>query len=294
MSTVTATATAEVYNSTNPGSGSNMPPVAPSCVKPWLVPNIDPDHSPDPFVNADGTLRHPGVWTGPGTGVLGEQLNLANIWNSPICGGVPGCGGLLPLLTAAAGYVGYLPANIAAAGGACSSCSVGLPSQMSESIACCDTANVYTCGGGGPDVLIDLLHLRVVSTLEGAACLLTGSPINGQTTGDDTISTGNFQSSNGLDPIQIRSGNPPHSGQYVTTSNQIVTLPIIDTTILDIVTGRVKVIGFMQAFVEATHTDGDLVLTVLNISGCGSNVNTGAPAIAGGGVSPVPVRLIHN
>jgi hypothetical protein len=295
LSTVTATATAEAYNSSNPGGAGNnsMPPVAPKCVKPWLVPNFDPGHAYAPFVNADGTLANPGVWNGGGGGVIGEQITLANIWAN--CGG-PLCGlASLPAILSAPTFVGYLPAEITSASGSCPSCSVGLPSQMSESVACCDTANVYTCGGGGPNVLIDLLHQRVVSTLEGAACLLTGGVGGGSgTVGNDTLNTGNFQSSGGADPMQITSGTPPHSGQHVTTSNQIVTLPIIDTTLLNVLLGQVKVIGFMQAFVQQTHNDGDLVITVLNISGCGSNVNTGSTAVAGGGVTPVPVRLIHN
>jgi len=301
LATVNATATAEAYNSSNAGAGSNMPPVGPSCVKPWLVPNFDPGHCTggggslacDPFVNADGTLPHSGVWSGPGTGIIGERITLGNIWAN--CGG-PLCGlSTLPGLLTLPRYLGYLPANIASASGPCPSCSVGLPSPMSQSVACCDTANEYQCGSTTSNVLVDLLHQRVISSLEGAACLLTGGTGGGSgTMGDDRIDFSDFQSSNGSEPILIRSGNLPHSGQYVTTSNQIVTLPIIDTTVLNTLLGRVKVIGFMQAFVEQTHNDGDVVLDVLNISGCGSNVNPALTPISGGGTSPVPVRLIHN
>ena len=56
LATVSATATAEAYNSSNAGSGSNMPPVGPSCVKPWLVPNIDQRPGYPKFINDDGTL----------------------------------------------------------------------------------------------------------------------------------------------------------------------------------------------------------------------------------------------
>ena len=88
-------------------------------------------------------------------------------------------------------------------------------------------------------------------------------------------------------------------GQFVTTSKQIITLPIIDTTLLDAATGQVKVIGFMQAFLQGTGTkrgcgnDASIDVTVLNISACGSNVDPAATPISGGGASPVPVRLIH-
>jgi hypothetical protein len=50
--TVSATATAEAYNSSLPPSGgSNMPPVGPSCVKPWLIPNADPGNAGAEFID---------------------------------------------------------------------------------------------------------------------------------------------------------------------------------------------------------------------------------------------------
>jgi Flp pilus assembly protein TadG len=299
LATVSATATAEAYNSSNPGSGSNMPPVAPSCVKPWLVPNMDPSRAAyDSFLDATtGTITHPGVSTGAGTGgVIGEQLTLANVWHAPAphCNGTPNCGGLVSPLTAPK-YVGYLPANPPApVSGACPSCSVGLPSPMSEACACCDTANAYQCGSMTSNVFIELTHERWVSTLEGASCLMTGTAVNSGTAGDDTIDLSNFRSSSGASPALIQAGAGPHSAQYVTTSSQIITLPIIDVYLVSVPTGQVKVIGFMEAFLERTNPDGDLVIDVLNISGCGSNVNTSATPIYGGGVSPVPVRLVHN
>jgi Flp pilus assembly protein TadG len=303
LATVSATATAEAYNSSNPGSGSNMPPIAPRCVKPWFIPNLDPRHANGPFVNSDGTIANPGVWTGgascttgTGGGVIGECMHLVNIWETK-CGFGNGASCITPPLpsplTAAAGYVGYLPANIPSTSGPCPSCSVGLPSDFATSVACCDTANVYACGGTSPSIFIDLVHQRAVSTLAGAECLLNGTSGSSATVGDDTINLGNFFMSGGTDPIEITAGNPPHSGQLVTTSNQVVTVPIIDTTLVDATAGQVKVIGFMQVFVQQTYSDGDVDFYVLNISGCGSNVNTSATAITGGGVSPIPVRLIH-
>jgi len=289
LATVTASATAEAYNSSNSGTGSNMPPVAPTCVKPWLVPNLDPNHGNGPFVNPDGTLAHPGVWGGAGNGVLGEPINMANIFEQQ-CGLGPICVSLPALLTAP-NWVGYLPAKLASSSGPCPSCG-GAGGAFETSVACCDSANVYSCGGVGPNVLIDLLSNDVTSTLKGAACLLTGSGGSGASTGIDDIDFGNFRSGSG--PIEIEAGSGPHNGQFVNTSGQIVTMPIIDTTLLNILTGQVKVIGFMQAFVTNTHADGDVVVDVLNISGCGSNVNTASTPISGGGVSPVPVRLIHN
>jgi len=290
--TVSATATAEAYNSSNPSgtaADGTMPPVAPSCVKPLLVTNVDPNHAPQTFISPNGAITNPGVWTGAaGSGIVTEEITLGNIWPIP------------PGLTGLAGLPGYLAANIAATSGPCPGCGSGTPSPMSQSIACCDTENVYTCGGtAGPPVLIDLLHQRVVSALEGVSCLITGGTGGGGGSfGDDTIDFSEFQATSGGAPIEVRSGTGPNNGRLVTTSGQIVTLPIIDTTLLNAVLGQVKVIGFMQAFIKRTENKPgggvNLVVDVLNISGCGSNINTAATPVSGGGVSPVPVRLVQN
>ena len=89
LATVSATAIAEAYNSSNTtGASGSMPPVAPTCTKPWLVANLDPDHpvgaSFAPFVNTDGSLAHPGVWSGGGGGIIAEPITLPNIWQSPL------------------------------------------------------------------------------------------------------------------------------------------------------------------------------------------------------------------
>jgi hypothetical protein len=49
----------------------------------------------------------------------------------------------------------------------------------------------------------------------------------------------------------------------------------------------------MQVFVKSVDAgDGGIDGNILNISACPTNPSS--PAISGGGVSPVPVRLIHN
>jgi Putative Flp pilus-assembly TadE/G-like len=279
LATVSATAIAEAYNSSNAGA-SNMPPVAPTCTKPWLVANLDPDHPGAPFapfVNTDGSLANPGVWTGGGGGIIAEPITLPNIWPHTS-----------PLST-----FGYLPANLPnAPAGTCPSCSGG-GGNFAESAACCDTANAaqYSCGANPSTLTVDA-NRDDAGSLAGAACLLTGAGGSGPTPGgNDILDPINFQTSGGVDPMQIHSGTPPHSGLVVTTSGQIVTLPIIDKTFVP----TVKVVGFMQAFVQSTTgpVPAAISMYVLNISGCGTNINTGAAPVSGGGVSPVPVRLIH-
>jgi len=110
--TVSATATAEAFNSSNSGNVSNGPtgtitPVQPRCVKPWFVPNRDPlnpgpytftpphgqpvttycdQGSPpgncQPFVDlSSGQIQRPGISLNGGTNaVIGETF-----WLSPDC-----------------------------------------------------------------------------------------------------------------------------------------------------------------------------------------------------------------
>ena len=163
-------------------------------------------------------------------------------------------------------------------------------------MACCDTANAaqYSCGANPSTLAVDT-NSDVAGSLAGAACLLTGAGGSGPTPGgNDRLDPINFWTSGGVDALQIQSGTAPHSGEVVTTSGQIVTLPIIGTNVAG---PTVNVVGFMQAFVQSTSNTGlqpgAISLYVLNISGCGTNINTGATPVSGGGVSAVPVRLIH-
>jgi len=289
MSTVSATATAEAYNSSNPGTaGANtMPPVSPQAVKPWMVINIDQNHAGAPFVNADGTLPNPGPYTylappatdyqcppaGGSGGIVGECLVLVNRF-----------GNSSPLPNP-----GYLPANvpISPGGELCpSACSAG--DNFVQSIACFDSANAaqYSCPTTAPVPTVDAGNDNA-DTATGANCLenIPGGTGNAQ----DTIDFQDFP----IGPHLITSSSSLHSGG-VNTSNQVITLPIIS----NILTGnQASIMGYMEAFLVAEDAPtGNLTVYVLNVSGCGSNIAPATPAnpaISGGGVSPVPVRLIH-
>jgi Flp pilus assembly protein TadG len=296
LATVRATATAEAYNSSDAaglGAGS-MPPVAPTCVKPWLVPNIDYHHSGLPFVNADGSLANPGVWGGTPDGVIGEPLGGASgvlenlfLYPSVVNLATLNLGSLNGLLTQA----GYLPAEVASFSGPCSSCAGA--GNFDKSISCCNSAQVYACAGTGSNPLIDLVNAQLTGIVSGTACLI-GASGGGVEVGRDTISFANFKS--GAGPIEITAGSGnPHNGSFVNTSGQIVTVPIVDSANLASLLVGPKIVGFMQVFVTSVDSaDGGITGSILNISGCGTNINTAATPVVGGGVSPVPVRLIHN
>jgi Flp pilus assembly protein TadG len=288
--TVTASATAEAYNSTNSGGApdNQMPPVAPTCIKPWLVPNIDHLHGDNTFVNSNGSLTHPGIFGKTPNGVIGETFTLENLWESlaltpPFT---------LPSTLPTEAYAYYLPAIVVSASGACASCSGS--NNYDKSIFCCNTGQVYACGGTTV-AKIDLTNSQKTATIADTACLIGSLTGTGQQLGRDRIDFFGPPANYPSTPIEITQGSGPHSG-FVNTSSQIVTLPIIDKTLIDATNGKAKVIGFMQAFVDSIDGgDAGVKIHILNISGCGTNINTASTVapILGGGVSPVPVRLIH-
>src|SRR5579859_196308 len=92
--TVSATATAEAFNPSNSGNegnqiSGNLIPVQPRCVKPWIVPNLDPGNGTctgnacPKFVGlGDGSIQNPGISLNgtSSTGVVGEKF-----WLIPDC-----------------------------------------------------------------------------------------------------------------------------------------------------------------------------------------------------------------
>jgi hypothetical protein len=94
-------------------------------------------------------------------------------------------------------------------------------------------------------------------------------------------------------PYKITAGtanpNVALRGDFVSSSNSIVSLPIYDNGVtIGPATTPVTIVGFLQVFINQVNTDGSLNVTVLNVAGCGNNA-TNAPIP---GTSPVPVRLV--
>jgi len=69
-------------------------------------------------------------------------------------------------------------------------------------------------------------------------------------------------------------------------------MPIFDDSVAIPSSGQVTVVGFLQAFISDAAGSGTISATILNVVGCGDSP-TGTP-ISGGGITPIPVRLIHN
>ena len=289
---VSATATAEAFNSSNSGNVGNgapsgqVTPVAPRCVKPWIVPNRDPGNPGgcigpgcNGFVSAaDGSILNPGIQVNGGTGVIGEGF-----WLTADCGGGASCSPPHTPTVFSISQLDYIPAAVSSTPTAVPGCSVG--GAYEQAIAGCDQSTVYACGTplGASIDLTENPGGNKGDTLNGVQCLINWPQ-------QDSLDQTNF-------PYRILAGpgNPLvnvgtpaiSSGAAITTSNSIVTIPIYDG---GPITGNdVTIVGFLQAFIDGVNPgSGDVHVFVLNVSGCSSS--TSSPAVPG--TSPVPVRLI--
>lgn len=289
---VSATAVAEAYNSSASALlAGSMIPVQPRCVKPWIIPNLDPGNpvAPNQFVSpTDGSLSRAGIWP---AGVINEPILLNADCATP---GAPGACALGPNPPSdGGGILQYIPALVSGTPGAVSagaSCSITNPYQ--SAIAGCDQSTVYACG-----------------TPSGAQYDLTENPVNPSITGGDTdtavsclINSGGGGQDTlvlGVYPFKIEAGmNNPlvaqgivNDADVITTSNSIVTIPIYDSTPgvrLPAPGTGITIIGFLQVFINNLN-GGNINVTVMNVTGC-SNAAGGNPIVSG--TSPVPVRLI--
>ena len=334
--TVNAFADAEAFNSSNSGNVGNAPdgtiiPVQPRCVKPWLIPNLDP-LNPNP--NGDGTYcgqQDPqngrttpcnslvslgnGAIVNPGislnglnaNGVIGETL-----WLSPDCHhDDPTCmlrqnppepnyypkngNGIYYELPPSLQYLpGQAPSSVVAV----PFCSSG-GSLYEQAIAGCDQQTVYQCGVQNTNY-VDLSEnpgIYTNDTMDGVQCLINQDDPNptDQPSGEDTINTTSY-------PFQVLAGasNPligygVTAGTPVTSSASVVSLPIYDSAGNAIQNNgglnTITIVGFLQVFINYVDQNGNVYVTVLNVTGC-SNGQGQPVGTAVTGSSPVPVRLI--
>src|SRR5882724_54676 len=275
--TVRATGYAEGFNA----SGTDVP-VAAKCVRPWLIPNIDPVSGARIFNQGNGRMNNsvPTV-TGTPAGFIGETIQLGTACpagcatpNSPaFAAGPPATLSYYPL---------DLP-NPAASG---PSCSVGVTYQDNISacnptpIACGMTVNLDT--SAAPN--------SVASNKTAIDCL-TGASGPGPANGQDTLSTAAF-------PYAMSAGTT-HNGvsatTQITSSRSVVTLPVYDTGFGTVPGSPATVVGFVQAFVVSSDaTTGEPTIQIMNVSACSATaMASGGPAVGLNEGSAVPVRLIH-
>jgi hypothetical protein len=321
-SSVSATATAEVFNPSNSGtyaSGGSMVPVQPRCVKPWIVPNLDPLHPANcsgttcnSFVGTvagptEGSISNPGILLGgSGTGVIGESFYLVPDCSSSAGDCKSGAGPPYFVNPPVANYaplppppppslpnLQYLPGQVLGTPVAVPSC--GNANSYQQAVAGCDQSTPYQCGvpiSGSPPSPNEVNFNENPGIPSGAGDTFTAAQcLIHQAKGQDTLDTSAY-------PYQITAGagNPLGvGGSLITSSNSIASLPIYDgngTTPL-VIKGNeadVTIVGFLQVFINSVNPDGSMNVTVLNVAGCGNAVPSGTPYLTG--TSPVPVRLI--
>jgi Flp pilus assembly protein TadG len=319
-SVITATATAEAFNSSgSAGLGSGITPVQPRCVKPWIVPNQDPRNPGTTCTGpggcstltspADGSITNPGISLGGvGTsGVIGETFSLVPDCvatgadcsppdNPPVANtgrsGTP------------ATNLDYLPGQVlntsiaapTTGGDACADST----SLFAKAITGCDETTVYRCGVQNGNTIDLGENPRSSGDTANAGRCLIHQATAAFPSGQDTLDTSTF-------PFIIKAGSDypvtAVRGDTITSSSSIVSLPIYDVSVTYVPgkpvgtvnasgTTNVTIVGFLQVFINQVDGNGVVHVTVLNVAGCSNGNGTSSVGTAVAGSSPVPVRLI--
>jgi len=305
---VSATAIAEAYNpSFSAANTGSFISTAPKCVNPFLVPNNDPN--PTQTGNPPFVIPSTGTINSSAISFVGESITL-----TPACksGGQQNAGCILPTFNPAkpapqvspGQYVPLVPPDTHRY---CPSASAPGRSpggtDFEQSTKCCDgiafdfprcgnstvlatwDPNTNPWGPNGP-------------AKQGLQCLIhttNSGPPSGNTV-QDTLLIPGVPPNPGQ--MQIQAGDYTHSrynipiGTVIATSDSIITVPLFENTTNAPLPPTVTIVGFLQLFVDYVNNTGDVYAHILNVSGCGTS-SSGTVA-SGGGVSPIPVRLVHN
>jgi Flp pilus assembly protein TadG len=320
---ISASATAEAYNPSGGGTS-----VGTSCLRPFLVPNCDPDH-PVLSGNSEANTNCPltnGQALGNGSSIdpvvhcpggnstcyasnFFDPNNKGAIVNPGICqwsATTSSCastsgavGEPWPLHTEAGPSQWYLLGFTGNSGAALRSF---IETCAPTTIAC--HASLNTANGK-----------KVGPTDQGTNALINASgdgPDNGQdllcspATCTNNSSAANFGGSSCSSstcetlPFVITGGaNNPNSSlvnqTFLAPSSSVISVAVYDGSQLASGGSTVTVLGFMQLFViDAIHSgsDDEIDTVIENIGGCGTTSSSPNPVIDTGG-SFVPIRLIH-
>ena len=292
-SSVSGTAKAEAYNP----SGSSTVPIKVNSVKPWLIPNCDPAIRPpcppyfvDPAANY--ALKNPALY-------IGKFFTFRQRNNPPTTYEYYALD-LVPQAT-------DCPSSSAPPAGSCNKLG---STAYHDNIACANTALTLSCGDI-VNVLPNTGRMPVRNkTTDGTQCLIhtTGN-------GNPQLSCANDADPDCFvpgSPVTINGGasnpNPLMRVANISRSDSVVTVPIFDfqTAANDPCPtgvpcgGTATVIGFLQLGIQSVSLvpgsppppgeAGAIGAVVLNAAGC-DPASAGNPAVSGGGVSPVPMRL---
>jgi Flp pilus assembly protein TadG len=295
---VTATAKAEAYNP----SGTSGPPIQVGSVKPWAVPNCDPTNAGPVnalcgagsyFVNPSSAIANSGS-------IAGRVVDLAEVRNGPVVGGTWTAAGSPPILKFLAVDIPITASTASCPSSGTLSCGASLQPAapgFPETIACANSTPL-SCGqtlnvNPSSGTATPSGH---ISSEQAALCLIHASN-RGRNMGQDQLCNNapNPNCPTGS-PISIDGGsnnpNPNLQGQNsISRSDSVVTVPIFNPCGTSCTTASVTIVGFLQLGVARVRTTGPLRTVVMNVVGCGST--SGTNPVSGGGVSPIPVRLVQ-
>jgi len=282
IASVSASATAEAYNN----SGASVTTlIQTGSVKPWFVVNCQP--------GACGA--NPNYFFQPGTNDLatptnymGLQLKLAPYYLGTVANSVP--------VYVTGAPPGDSP-DICPSGFKPSCGGVGGGGYLDQ-IACANRHQVK-CGDALPisDFNIPPATTTRSTTNQGIDCLIHAGA-DGTGNGQDAISPG--------PPVTMTNGtNNPNTSipasSTISQSDSVVTVPVFNRTSdpcspsgcgAGLTTETV--IGFLQLGIQDVATGplaGSIDTVVINAVGC--NAGGSGTAVSGGGISPIPVRLIQ-
>src|SRR5581483_1740737 len=248
----TASATAEAYNP----SGTSGPPVQVGSVKPWAVPNCDPNNSSPVGTNCGGTAAS---FVNTSTGaisntIVGSVLDLTEVrdnasvatWAS---GTSPGNANILAVDIPITASSASCPASgTLSCGASLQPATPGYPESIacanSTQLSCGQTLTVDANSGTNPQ------SGHIIA--EPAALCLIHASNRGRNMGQDTFcNNAPLPACTAGSPIPIDGGdNNPDPGlqgqNNISRSDSVVTVPIFTPCGTGCVNGTVTIVGFLQ------------------------------------------------
>src|SRR5713101_8145705 len=239
--TVAASATAEAYNPSGTNAlGGPTTPVAPTCVKPWLLPNMSPNPGPtnpqifDPVKGAILDTNLLGWETDPGTRLRADCTTCAtsstpNKWRY-----YPGDPADFPPPNASSvvcpGCVGFTPYQLSISG------------CVQTPISCNSTVSIDTAS----------YPTRDAETATAVTGMTHSNADEGDSVDDAAAPSPPFQFLTGADNPVVLSGAVA-AGRDVMVSDSLVTVPVINTPPWPPASGfpSVQIIGFVQLFLNS-------------------------------------------
>jgi Flp pilus assembly protein TadG len=273
--TVAASATAEAYNPSGLNAAlGDAPPIKVACVKPWVLPNMDPRNGNPIFNPVTGAIQD--------SSLLGVALTTVPLVAR--CEGTCSPSPPSPPPSPWQFYAGD-QSSFPAPTQSLPTCNVALDDYQTSIAGCVQTP--ISCND--PLIRLDLNpdSNRNTHTAHAVNCLTHTLADKG-----DTI-----DSASGNPPFQFIGGldNPVAGAQgaNILVSDSLVTVPVYDSSAP--LNTSVQVIGFVQLFLNPDGTktspgSGKIDTRVVNLVGCGTNAT--GQAVLGNGASAIPVRLI--